>query len=153
MQKGENEEEKKEDYKMEGGNLEIDEGKVPKWGEDFFFFLAFHFSKQWKFVLGVPKWKFSTGKKEFTPGKKIWKNDIPPSEKIPVTPLTHTLSHMYIPSKISTYINTQNLNTLNLHEQWRGKLEIVGGGFCRLFFMNVTFTKAHFLGWVSWYLQ
>ena len=54
----------------------------------FFFFSPFHFSRQRKFVLGVPKWNFSTGKKEFTPGKKIRKNDFAPSEKkIPVTPL------------------------------------------------------------------
>ena len=34
------------------------------------FFFAFLFSKPLKFVLGLPKWKFSTGKKHFTPGKK-----------------------------------------------------------------------------------
>ena len=32
-------------------------------------FFAFHFSKPLKFVLGLPKWEFSTGKKHFTPGK------------------------------------------------------------------------------------
>ena len=30
---------------------------------------ASHFSKPLKFVLGLPKWKFSTGKKHLTPGK------------------------------------------------------------------------------------
>ena len=43
-----------------------------------FFFFAFHFSKRRKFVL--PKWKFSTGKKHFTPGK-YQENDFAPSEK------------------------------------------------------------------------
>ena len=46
------------------------------------FFFAFHFSKWQKLVLGVPKWKFSTGKKGFHGGKKIRKNDFAPSEKI-----------------------------------------------------------------------
>ena len=38
----------------------------------FFFVLLFflHFSKRLKFVLCVPKWKFSTGKKAFHAGKK-----------------------------------------------------------------------------------
>ena len=39
----------------------------------FLFFCFFVFSKRRKFVLGVPKWKFSTGKKDFTPGKKSGK--------------------------------------------------------------------------------
>ena len=54
----------------------------------FFFFLTFQNDK--KFVLGLPKWKFSTRKKHITPGKKSRKNDFAPSEKkkkIPVTPL------------------------------------------------------------------
>ena len=33
------------------------------------------------FLGGLPKWKFATGKKHFTPGKKIRKNDFTPSEK------------------------------------------------------------------------
>ena len=33
------------------------------------------------FVLGQPKWEFSTGKKHFTPGKKNRENDFAPSEK------------------------------------------------------------------------
>ena len=36
-------------------------------------FFASHFSKPLKFVLGLPKWKFSTGKRHFTPGKKSGK--------------------------------------------------------------------------------
>ena len=63
-------------------NWKWKEEKDPKWGEDlfyspfflffcflFFVFFAFHFSKWLKFVLSVPKWKFSTSKKHFTPGK------------------------------------------------------------------------------------
>ena len=46
-----------------------------------FFFLACHFSNPLKFVLGLPKYKFSTGKKHFTPGRKIRKTDFAPSEK------------------------------------------------------------------------
>ena len=78
--------------KIENGRRE----KVPNWEEDlffffffffffcffFFFFFAFHFSKRLKFVLGVPKWKVSTGKKKhFTPGKNQEKMTLPPSEK------------------------------------------------------------------------
>ena len=44
-------------------------GTEDLWGF-FFFFFAFHFLKQLKFVLGLPKWKFSTGKKHFTPAGK-----------------------------------------------------------------------------------
>ena len=40
----------------------------------FFFFFACHFSKPLKFILGLPKWEFSTG-------KKIRKNGFAPSEK------------------------------------------------------------------------
>ena len=66
---------KKENCKREGG-------KVTKGGGDlfFFFFFCFYFSKPLKFVLGLPKWKFSTGKKHFTPGKNQ-ENDFAPSEK------------------------------------------------------------------------
>ena len=39
----------------------------------FFFSFPFHFSKQQKFSLGLPKWKFSTWKKHFTAGKKSGK--------------------------------------------------------------------------------
>ena len=89
--KRENREEKKENRKREGRKLNMEGGKVTKWGggegEDllffffFFFCFAFHFSKPLKFVLGLPKWEFSTRKKHFTPGKKIRKNDFAPSEK------------------------------------------------------------------------
>ena len=67
--------------------MKIVKGKVEKIQNEerppfFFFFFASHFSKSVKFVLGLPKWKFSTGKKLFTLGKKIRKNDFAPSEKI-----------------------------------------------------------------------
>ena len=66
------EEKKRENCKREGGKLEMEVGKVIERGEElfFFFFFAFYFWKRWrKFVLGLPKWEFSTGKKHFTPGK------------------------------------------------------------------------------------
>ena len=47
-----------------------------------FFVFASHFSKPLKFVFGQPKWKFSTGKKYFTLGKKIRKNDFAPLENL-----------------------------------------------------------------------
>ena len=53
----------------------------------FFFFFAFHFWKRRKFVLGLPKWEFCTGKKHFTPGKKSGKITLPPQKNMPVTPL------------------------------------------------------------------
>ena len=64
----------------------MEAGKVLKRGEDLFFF-AFHFWKQRKFVLGLPKWEFSTGKKHFTSGKKSGKMTLPPQKNMPVTPL------------------------------------------------------------------
>ena len=74
--------EEKENCKREGWKLKMEEGKVTKWVEDLFFFffkfyLAFHFSKPLKFVLGWPKWEFSTWKKHIKPGK----NYFAPSEK------------------------------------------------------------------------
>ena len=57
--------------------------KVTKCGEDFFFFFfffAFHFSKRLRFVLGLPKWKFSIG-------EKLGKITLPPQKNFPVTPL------------------------------------------------------------------
>ena len=72
-------EEKKENCKREGGKLKMEGGKVTKEGEDLFFLFLFffwfvsHFSKPLKFVLDLPKWKFSTGKKHFTLGKNLKK--------------------------------------------------------------------------------
>ena len=56
----------------------------------FFFFcfvFVFHFSKPLKFVLGLPKWEFSTGKKYFMLGKKSGKITLPPLKNIPLMPL------------------------------------------------------------------
>ena len=56
MEKGVKWRRKKGKWKRKGGKLKWEEGKVPKWGRTFFFFLLT------KIVLGLPKWKFSTGK-------------------------------------------------------------------------------------------
>ena len=72
--------------KKGGGKLKIEGGEVIKWEEDFF---SFHFSKRLKFVLGVPKREFYTGKKDFTRGKKSGKMTLPPQKNIP---LTHWMS-------------------------------------------------------------
>ena len=74
--------------------LELEVGKVIKRGEAlfFFFFFAFHFWKQQKFVLGLPKSEFSTGKKHFTSGKKSGKITLPPQKNMPVMPLFKALS-------------------------------------------------------------
>ena len=59
---------------MENGEEKKENGKS--------IFFSFHFSKPLKFVLGLPKWEFSTGERHFTPGKKKKrKNDFAPSEK------------------------------------------------------------------------
>ena len=77
-------EKKRRKIKREGGKLEMEVGKVIKRGEDlFFFFFAFHFSQR-KFVLGLPKWEFSTGKKHFMPGKKSRKMPLPPQKNMPL---------------------------------------------------------------------
>ena len=61
-----------------------------------FFFLSFYISKRLKFGLGLPKWKFATGKKHFTPGEKcLRKNDFAPSEKF----------SCYAPGLFHAYLN------------------------------------------------
>ena len=62
----------------------MEEGEVTKQGEDFFFILfyfIFHFSKQLKFVLGLPKWEFSTGEKSILRREKNKEKLVCPSEK------------------------------------------------------------------------
>ena len=54
----------------------------------------FHFSKPLKYVLGLRKWEFSTGKRHFTPGKK--------SGKIPLSPL----------KKYSSYTPGRDINNI-----------------------------------------
>ena len=58
---------RRENCKREGRKWKMEGGKVTEWREDPF---AFNFSKPLKFVLGLPIWKFSTGKKAFHAGKK-----------------------------------------------------------------------------------
>ena len=66
--------EKKEGkFKKGRWKLKMEGGKVTN---------ACPFSKPLKFVLGLPKWKFSSGKKHFTPGKKVRKNDFASSAKL-----------------------------------------------------------------------
>ena len=72
-EKMENGAEKKENWKREGG------------------IFAFHFSKPLKFVLGLPKWECSAGKKHFTLGKKSGKITLPPLKNIPLTPIVALL--------------------------------------------------------------
>ena len=68
-------EEKKWKWRTKGGKLykwrwKIENGRGKKYANEQRTFSAFHFLKQLKFVLGLPKWKFSTGKKCFTPAGK-----------------------------------------------------------------------------------
>ena len=83
-EKRENGEAKKENQKRESRKLKMEAGKrVTKWGEDLLFFIFlffFFFLLSLKFVLGLPKLEFCTGKSIHT-GKKIRKNDFAPSEK------------------------------------------------------------------------
>ena len=74
--------------RRKGGKLEMEVGKRQKkrWGPFFFFF---HFWKRRKFVLGLPKWEFSTGKKHFTPGKKSGKMTLPPQKICLLRPWLH----------------------------------------------------------------
>ena len=51
--------------KREGEKLKMENGRSYTNEERTFFFFFFFFS----FVLGLPKWKFSIGKKHFTLGK------------------------------------------------------------------------------------
>ena len=83
----------------------------------FFFSFAFHFSKRRKFVLGLPKWNFSTGKKAFHAGKKIRKNDFAPSEKfllrpcIPSCPAVHARPFFFLEDLVFyTFGNRNNEN-------------------------------------------
>ena len=74
-------------WKIGNGSRKMLEKEVRTLFFFFFFFLAFHFWKRRKFVLGLPKWEFSTGKKHFMPGKKSGKMTLPPQKNMPGTPL------------------------------------------------------------------
>ena len=88
-EKSKNGAEKKENWKekKKEGNWKWNDEKLQneeRTLEDFFFsfFFCFSLSKPLKFVLGLPKWEFSTGKNYFTSGEKNRKNnDFAPSEK------------------------------------------------------------------------
>ena len=68
--------------KIVKGKVEKLQNEVRTWGLFFFFFFfCFSLFKPLRFVLGLLKWKFSTKKKHFTPGKKIRKNYFAPSQK------------------------------------------------------------------------
>ena len=73
---------KVENWKWKVEKLQNEQNEDKMMRGPFFFFFAFRFSKPLKFVLGLPKWKFSTGKKTFHAGKKIRKNDFAPLRKI-----------------------------------------------------------------------
>ena len=85
---------KKEICKKEGGKggLKIENGRREnyKMREDlpFFFFFFFSLLKMVKNLFWVyQKWKFSTGKKHFTPRKNSGKMNLPPQKNFPVMPL------------------------------------------------------------------
>ena len=79
--RGENWEEKKENWKREGGKLEMEVGKVIRRGKDFFFFFCFSLLKTTEICFGSTEMEiFYTGKKHFTLGN-FWKNNIALSEK------------------------------------------------------------------------
>ena len=71
------------------GKLKLEVGKVTN-EERTFFFLAFHFSKRLKFVLGLPKrtkMEIFYREKAFHAGKKSGKMTLPPQKNFPVSPL------------------------------------------------------------------
>ena len=63
--------------------MELEVGKVTKKKVITPLIFSFHFENNGnqKFVLGLPKSEFSTGKKHITSGKKSGKNYLAPSEK------------------------------------------------------------------------
>ena len=92
--------------KIVKGKVEIENGRREKFQNEVRpFFFPFSLFKMTKicFVLGLPKWKFSTGKKHFKPGKKIRKNDFAPSEKFscytPATEKIHTARWLSLTSQ------------------------------------------------------
>ena len=91
----------KKKKKKKKGKWKIENGRGKSYkmrrGPFFFFSFPFHFSKPLKFVLGLPKWEFSTGKNQFTLGKNqekwlcpLWKIFLlPPAQK------TQTIGYRY----------------------------------------------------------
>ena len=107
MKRVENGEEKKKKkrniVKGEVENLKWKEEKMENEERTFF-----HFSKPLKFVLGLPKWKFSTVKKHFTPGKKIRKNDFAPSEKFSCYAPAGVNIHVLFQANLTQYPDLQH---------------------------------------------
>ena len=56
-------------------------------------FFSFHFSKPLKFVVGLPKWKFSAREKAFQARKKIRKMTLPLRKNFLVRPLPAYIRH------------------------------------------------------------
>ena len=86
---------RRKEGKLLKGNCKIWNGSRKsyknRWGP-FFFFFAFHFWKQKKFVLGVPKWEFFLPRKSIS--CRVKKNQekwlCPLRKNMPVTPLNLT---------------------------------------------------------------
>ena len=86
---------------------------------------ACHFTKALKFVLGLPKWEFSTGKKHFMRQEKNQEKWLcpPPPTNIPLMPLWSWFSsRMY---SISFVLQTR------LGAHWQSKIALGQGGFRR----------------------
>ena len=75
---GKTEQKRRKSYKGKGENWKR-KGKSYQMKKGLF---AFHFSKPLKFVLDLPKWEFSTGKKHFSSGKNREKWLCPLRKKI-----------------------------------------------------------------------
>ena len=81
--------------KEDVGNWKRKVEKIQNEERSFFFFFFFFFClslfKNTKIIcFGSTKWKFSTRKKHFTPGKKSGKVTLPPQKNFAVTPLCVT---------------------------------------------------------------
>ena len=86
-------------------NWKWKEGKLPNEERTFF---SFSF-------LGLPKLKFTTGKKHFTPGKKSGKMTLPPQKNYPVTPLLIFEHNIYFLAKMLTYNPIRVVEQGNYH--------------------------------------
>ena len=71
MEKGEMEKKRREIVKRKVENWKWEEGKLQNEERTFFFFRLFTFQNHWNlfWVYEMEKWKFSSGKRHFTPGK------------------------------------------------------------------------------------
>ena len=85
--RGENCEEKKENWKMEGGKLEMEVGKVIESGEDLFFFPLFTFENDGNLFWVYQNGNFLPGKNISRQEKKSGKMTLPPQKNMPVMPL------------------------------------------------------------------